>query len=358
LAVNDNALMVGGDAVIGQTSGVSRYHLNGKSSSGVVQMGSSSQDLTNEAYSYSGGIQSISFTRPLAANGGKAIAASGANAFLWAYGTGSLGYHGGSRGSISIDLASCASQSLSVDDSKYTTHGWLMTIGWGVVLPLGALFASATRGDQPVLPTPHWPKVHMGIQIAGVVLFTIGFTVAVVATDDVKGKHLDGTHQLMGLIVCIVGWLQLLMAFVRPANNPEKESLIHKIWSWKHRILGVGMLVLAIINIFSGMSKHGVSTTYRWLFAVWLLLLLAAFISLYAYKGRSSKPEPDPEAGLTNLASDETANLGPAFVESGTRQEHVVKNTFAGRNTAELKPAVGPLGAKRDSDERDRAGSA
>ena len=72
-------------------SGVSRYDLNSKSSSGVVQMGTSSQDLTNEAYSYSGGIQSLTFTRPLAANGGKAVAASGANIFLWAYGTGSLG---------------------------------------------------------------------------------------------------------------------------------------------------------------------------------------------------------------------------------------------------------------------------
>ena len=80
-----------------------------------------------------------------------------------------------------------------------------------------------------MLPTPHWPKVHMGIQITGVVLFTIGFTMAIVATDDVKGKHLDGTHQLMGLIVCIFGWLQLLMAFVRPSNDQEKESLIHKV---------------------------------------------------------------------------------------------------------------------------------
>ena len=114
-----------------------------------------------------------------------------------------------------------------------------------------------------------------------------------------------------------------------------------KIWSWKHRILGIGMLVLAIINIFSGMSKHGVSTTYRWLFAVWLLLLLAAFIGLYAYKGCASKPDPDPEAGLTDLALDETPNPGPAFVGSG-------KDMFVGTTTAELTPAIGPLGPKRD----------
>ena len=71
--------------------GVSKYDLNGKSVSSVVVQSSSRQDLTSDAYSYTGGVRSLTFTRPYAANGGKAIAASGVNIFLWAYGTGTFG---------------------------------------------------------------------------------------------------------------------------------------------------------------------------------------------------------------------------------------------------------------------------
>ena len=53
-------------------------------------------------------------------------------------------YHTGA-GSVSLDLTSCKSEIISADNSKFTAHGWLMALGWGVVIPLGTVFASATR---------------------------------------------------------------------------------------------------------------------------------------------------------------------------------------------------------------------
>lgn len=303
LAVSSDGLMVGGDAVVGQLSGVSKYDLNGKSVSSVVVQSSSRQDLTNDAYSYIGGVRSLTFTRPYAANGGKAIAASGVNIFLWAYGTGTFGYHTGA-GSVSLDLTSCKSEIISADNSKFTAHGWLMALGWGVVIPLGTVFASATRGDRSVLRINNWHHIHMGIQLVGVVAFTIGLVLAIVATNDMNQDHWQSTHAIVGLLVCILGWVQMLFAVVRPANDPEKESFIHKLWSWKHRILGVGLMVLSVVNIFSGMAKHDVATISRWLFVAWLILIAGAFIGVHSYKvSIAQDPEPEPYETITPMQS-------------------------------------------------------
>ena len=153
LAVNDRADMEGGDAVIGTAAEVAKYDLNGMSVSDVVKQAAARQDLTQTSYTHANGVVSVRFARPLAApSGGKSIRASGSNIFLWARGGPTVGYHGSGRGIITLDLANCASGVVDVDKSKFTAHAWLMALGWGVVIPLGALFSSMTRvgGGSPV----------------------------------------------------------------------------------------------------------------------------------------------------------------------------------------------------------------
>ena len=65
----------------------------------------------------------------------------------------------------------------------------------------------------------------------GVVAFTIGLVLAIVATNDMNQDHWKSTHAIVGLLVCILGWVQVLLAVVRPSNDPEKESFIHKVLS-------------------------------------------------------------------------------------------------------------------------------
>lgn len=56
---------------------------------------------------------------------------------------------------------------------KMRAHGWLMTIGVGVFLPLGVL---ASRYGKNRLP--HWFYLHLVCQLTGVVLMTVGAIIA------------------------------------------------------------------------------------------------------------------------------------------------------------------------------------
>ena len=57
-----------------------------------------------------------------------------------------------------------------------------------------------------------------------------------------------------------------------------------QLWSWKHRILGAGLMVLSVVNIFSGMAKHDIATISKWLFVAWLMVIASAFIGVHSYK--------------------------------------------------------------------------
>jgi len=290
VAAAPTAVMVGGDAVVGQASGVAQYSLNGKATSQVILL--QPQSLSNTAYSATSTSATLTFSRPLAGGaGGVDIKASGSNVFLWAWGSGALGYHT-ERGSVQLDLTSCSATSITVDNSKYTTHGWLMTVAWGILLPAGALLASATRGgDAALITVPHWPLIHMAIQCSGVVLMTAGFAMSYVATEDAKSEHFKDTHQKVGLFLFIAGWVQVLFGVVRPKNDPAEESLLHKLWSWKHRLLGMGSLGLAIWNIYTGMDKPQVNVedALKATFTAWCALLGTALLAIYAWKGAISR---------------------------------------------------------------------
>ena len=293
LGVNDRSDMVGGDAMVATSASVSKYDLNGMSASAVVQQTSSRQDLTGTSYTHAGGVVKAIFTRPLAAarrhgsaaaTGGKSILASGMNTFIWAHGGSTLGYHT-ARGILRLDLATCGSSVVESDKSKFTAHAWLMALVWGVIIPLGALFASATRpAGGAVVQVSSWPQIHIGIQLMGCVLGTAGFVMAYLGTEERKGEHFNGTHQKVGLALLILGWTQIVIGIFRPANDPVEETLLHKLWAIKHRVVGIGLVVGAACNIYKGMDIFDSSNTSRGLYTAWLVLVALAFVALYAYK--------------------------------------------------------------------------
>lgn len=339
LAVATGPLMVGADAVIGQVGrGVHKYELQGKWAGAVVKQ--PQHDLQEASYTTSAkGSATLAFTRPLAAaNGGVAITAGDTNTFLWAYGGPSLGYHH-ARGAVKINLATGELQVVEIDRSKFTAHAWLMGIGFGVLLPVGALFASATRGPVGILNVPNWPLIHMAIQLTGAVVFTLGAVMAYLGTEEKRSEHFKSIHQRIGLALIVVGWVQLLMALARPSKvEGEEETMLHKMWSWKHRVLGVALLVGAAANIFSGMSEYGCSDRTRLLFGLWLMVLVAAFTGVHAYKRLCA-------ATAASVYGSENANDGAGEVGLDSLE---AKFRHKGRRDMRQE-AKGSIGAQRDA---------
>jgi hypothetical protein len=159
LAVADEGLMVGADAVIGvpgDGGGVNEYFLDGYSLSDVKLVtgddGEQGVVPKNAAIAFQNGVTEMTWTRSFETDG---IAKEGATTFLWASGaTGSLAYHGENRGVTEITLSTneCVKGSIVVSVLKQV-HGLLMGLGWGIIMPLAVIIARYVPSFLDTLPS-------------------------------------------------------------------------------------------------------------------------------------------------------------------------------------------------------------
>ncbi|KDD72599.1 hypothetical protein H632_c3139p0, partial [Helicosporidium sp. ATCC 50920] len=153
-----------------------------------------------------------------------------------------------SLGSSTANLTS-ANSNLAVDSSGGSpslvhAHAALMTVGWGVLLPLGAVVARGFR-----MTGTWWFTAHLALQVLGVLAGFAGIGI---------GYHLAGwhttiptvqVHRNIGTAAAACIGVQLLTAFVRPAKAPTK---LRKAWELWHHWLGRAGVVVAIVNIYYG----------------------------------------------------------------------------------------------------------
>ena len=84
------------------------------------------------------------------------------------------------RGSFTVALdGSSAADRLGISDRQYQrlAHAICMLLGWGVLLPFGASVAAGLR-DR--LGAPLWFRIHLGCQLAGLVIAISGVCIALV----------------------------------------------------------------------------------------------------------------------------------------------------------------------------------
>jgi hypothetical protein len=187
-------------------------------------------------------------------------------------------------------------------------HGVLMAISWGILVPL-AIGSSLLR-DTLNLPPGVWLMMHISLNMFAILCMVVSFGIAVYATnlstvDGENSNHFsDLKHGTLGLVIIILAFMQAAVGMMRP-NGPKKlvtpvevpkdvegtgemvavssnelertlhsndasldeevssntktsgKSIARRIWEYKHRIMGLGLLVLSWYNCDSGL----------WLFA-------------------------------------------------------------------------------------------
>ena len=165
--------------------------------------------------------------------------------------------------SVGDDNETVTNESSNVTENKVveepemlTLAPWLqahiacMMLSWGIFLPVGALIAISFRGigNSKAL----WFKLHMSVQVVGVLLSIVGTIIAFVNA----AIHLNGAHQWIGTIIFGLGILQAIQGFLRPhkAAMGESETRVRKFWEFCHKGLGRGVLILAWANIFLGLK--------------------------------------------------------------------------------------------------------
>ncbi|KAL4193676.1 hypothetical protein AMTRI_Chr06g200720 [Amborella trichopoda] len=144
--------------------------------------------------------------------------------------------------STSIEYSTGTSSTTS---TPYTTlrrtHGLLNLVGWGILLPIGAIAARFLRQWDPL-----WFYLHLGFQTTGFALGLAGVISGFRLYDKLAADV--PKHRAIGISILVIGCLQVMAILARP----DKASKVRKYWNWYHHWMGRGLVILAAANIFYG----------------------------------------------------------------------------------------------------------
>jgi len=182
-------------------------------------------------------------------------------------------------------------------ESVIYAHGSLMLIGWGVLLPMGVVFAKLFKHR----PDGLWFKIHRGLQITGLTFAIIGWAIALknfsVFDDPGLPSH---THGSLGMTVMAIGILQPLNALIRPHPPAEGEEKPFPRAAWEvwHKSMGYTACILALVTIAYGTTlvpTVSVQRIYQIAFGVAMALLLLLMVGLRCDAGKFQEVEPKSE---------------------------------------------------------------
>ena len=166
-------------------------------------------------------------------------------------------------------------------------HARLMVLGWGLLLPLGALVARFYK----VVPRQDWPRVldhkawwhaHRALQWAGISAMTLGLWM-------VWGRASGAAplHAALGWALCIAGWLQSAGGLARGSKGgPGVPGDHYDMTPWRkfferlHKGLGWAALLASVVVITLGLLIVDAPRWMALILGVWWLSLMAAFVRL------------------------------------------------------------------------------
>lgn len=111
-----------------------------------------------------------------------------------------------------------------------------------------------------------WVKSHQLIQIIGTGGLTLaGFGLAVAAVAIAGERQFGGSHQVLGLVITIIIFVQMAAGiWVHRTYDPKRVRRPAR--NWGHMIMGMGILVAAYVNLFLGVHRWVEGKT--WMYAV------------------------------------------------------------------------------------------
>ena len=134
----------------------------------------------------------------------------------------------------------------------YVAHGATMMAAVYLCAFPGAVVARVSRGLLTAAGVPDgqqraWFVAHRALSSASALLLVLGFFFAVVAADKDGGAHFDNRHGKLGMATLALVPVQIGLGLARA--HP-----------W-HRLCGIVLLVLLLVQMAGGMAQPGVSGT-------------------------------------------------------------------------------------------------
>lgn len=139
---------------------------------------------------------------------------------------------------------------VTTDDkpSQRRTHGVLMTLSAGVLIPIGTFFPRFLKTSDSL-----WLHLHRACQMSGLVLMLAGY---IVGKNINAGVIVQPVHFAIGTLALILCIVAALLGIFRPHLPGKNEPISPRrvAWSWVH--FGVGRLavIFGVTNVFIGLN--------------------------------------------------------------------------------------------------------
>ncbi|WVZ92061.1 hypothetical protein U9M48_038156 [Paspalum notatum var. saurae] len=198
------------------------------------------------------------------------------------YSGGSIGQHDMGSGNMNakgkLNLVTGASTAASGGNSvlrQKNTHGVLNAVSWGLLLPMGAIFARYLKTFKSA--DPAWFYLHVACQLIGYGVGVSGWATGIHLGNLSKGITYS-VHRNIGITVFALGTLQIFALFLRP--KPDHKFRFY--WNVYHHSVGYTIIILGIINIFKGMSILDVEQKWKTGYIIAICILGAVALVLEA----------------------------------------------------------------------------
>ncbi|KAK2365418.1 cytochrome b561 and DOMON domain-containing protein [Trifolium repens] len=174
-------------------------------------------------------------------------------------------------------------------------HGIMGILGWGLILPIGAIVARYFKHKEPL-----WFYLHSIIQFVG---FAFGLVTVLLGLQLYSKMHVHiPAHRGIGIFVLVLSILQILAFFLRP----NRDSKFRKIWNLYHGWFGRMALFFASLNIVLGMQAAGAGSDWKisYGFVVGIIIVAVIVLEILAYLKRSKKRSLPPNFPMDPLGEE------------------------------------------------------
>lgn len=150
-----------------------------------------------------------------------------------------------SKGTIDLKSGVATTSTSTPHHVLKNRHGVLNAVGWGILLPIGIMFARYLRQFESA--DPAWFYLHAFCQTAGYALGVAGWATGLKLGSYSKGVVYN-QHRSIGMAIFAFGTLQVFALLLRP----KKDHKFRRYWNVYHHSLGYTVIVLSILNMFKG----------------------------------------------------------------------------------------------------------
>jgi len=245
--------MIGSDSIMGWQNGtVYTWYLAGKDKDTSGILPNDLLTVSNPGVTFANDVTTIFFNRDFAAGYNPITDPSNMVVLVSSHDTiNSLVYHNcNAKTTMVVNLNDGTAVRGGFNNPQKNTHGILMLVGWGLLIPLGMIFA---RYGREQFADGLWFKFHQFFMFSGMCLTTAAFVISWVMVDGVYFNTLF--HAQLGIAVMLLGYTQFFMGAFRPHKEEgEKATGLRVVFEIVHPNIGRLLLVASCVNIFAGIS--------------------------------------------------------------------------------------------------------